>query len=291
MKALVIGAKGNIGRPLVKHLRERGYEVLTADIEPGCESGYLMADINHPIDLLPAFDERPDVVHLLAAVVSRVTCEQASSLAVQTNLAGVNNVIQLCQRTGARLVYYSTSEVYGPTDGPMREDATPRPNNRYGLTKYLGEQLVQYESREHDLEAVIVRPFMVYSEDETEGDHRSAMIRFASDIHAGRTVTVHKNTWRAWMHVSDAVRAFEAASQCRSGQIINIGTDEVIDTFVLADAIRSRLNPAARIDVVAQPPRMTPYKVPDIKRQRDLLGVVPAVGILDGIARVCDRFK
>ena len=88
-KALVLGSEGNVGGPLVTHLKEQGYAVLESDIRPAWRDGYLMADINHPIDLLPAFDWKPDVVFLLSAMVSRVTCEQASSLAIATNLGGV----------------------------------------------------------------------------------------------------------------------------------------------------------------------------------------------------------
>ena len=48
-RALVIGSEGNIGAPLVRRLREDGYEVLETDIRPGTGGGYLMADINHPV--------------------------------------------------------------------------------------------------------------------------------------------------------------------------------------------------------------------------------------------------
>ena len=87
-KALVIGSEGNIGAPLVRHLRSIDYEVLESDIRPAWRSDYVMADINHPIDLLPAFDWKPDVVFLLSAIVSRVTCEQASSLAIAMRSPG-----------------------------------------------------------------------------------------------------------------------------------------------------------------------------------------------------------
>jgi len=87
-KALVIGSEGNIGTVLVKYLREKGYEVLEVDIKSGYRDNYMVADINHPIDLLPAFDWQPDVVFLLSAMVSRVTCEQAGGLAIMTNLGG-----------------------------------------------------------------------------------------------------------------------------------------------------------------------------------------------------------
>src|SRR5436190_17968408 len=121
-RALVIGSEGNIGTPLVWYLRALGYDVLESDIRSGWRPNYVMADINQPVDLLPAFDWKPDVVFLLSAMVSRVTCEQAGALAISTNLGGINNVLQLCKRIGAMTVFFSTSEVYGPTVEAMDEE-------------------------------------------------------------------------------------------------------------------------------------------------------------------------
>lgn len=283
MKALLVGSEGNIGAPLARHLRHMGHEVRSADIKPAWKPDYLLGDINHPTDLLPAFEWRPDVVYLLAAVVSRVTCEQAAALAVETNVAGVNNVLQLCKAYGAKVVFFSTSEVYGPTDGPMREDATPHPNNRYGLTKWLAEQLVAYEVS-RGLEAVIVRPFMIYGEDEDHGDHRSAMIRFAEHLRAGEPIEVHRGSARSWLHVSDAVIALEMVAEA-SG-VLNIGHPDVIETVDLAYTIVDLLNAdTSLIRVIDQPAGMTLRKEPDLTRQT-AIGFAPMVDVVEGIRRV-----
>jgi len=292
-KALVIGSEGNIGAPLVRHLQASGYDVLESDIRPGWRDKYVMADINQPVDLLPAFDWGPDVVFILSAMVSRVTCEQASGLAIATNLGGVNNVLQLCKRAGAMAVFFSTSEVYGPQPDLMDEGAsTPRPNNRYGLSKLLGEQLVEYEVRTHGLRAVSLRPFMMYDESEALGDHRSAMIRFSSELAAGRPIEVHRGGARSWMHVSDAVRAIEAATRVREYAVINIGHPDVVGIEDLAEMIRAELQaPADLVRHVDLPARMTLVKRPALERQRELLGVVPQVGVRQGVALVCRRIR
>jgi nucleoside-diphosphate-sugar epimerase len=292
-KALVIGSEGNIGAPLVRHLRAEGYDVLESDIRPGWRDGFIMADINQPIDLLPAFDWGPEVVFLLSAMVSRVTCEQASSLAIATNLGGINNVLQLCKRVGARVVFFSTSEVYGPGCDPMDEAAsTPRPNNRYGLSKLLGEQLVEYEVRTHGLAAVSLRPFMVYDEEEDLGDHRSAMIRFSSELAAGRPIEVHRGSARSWLHISDAVRAIEAAARVREYAVINIGHPDVTPMEQLAEKIRSELQVSPELIVERElPSRMTLVKRPTLDRQRELLGVAPRVSLEQGISLVCRRVQ
>jgi nucleoside-diphosphate-sugar epimerase len=292
-KALVLGSEGNIGAPLVKHLRASGVEVLESDIKPGWRENFLMADINHPVDLLPAFDWQPDVVFLLSAMVSRVTCEQASSLAISTNLGGINNVLQLAKRAGSRVVFFSTSEVYGPECDPMDEAMSdPKPNNRYGLSKLLGEELVEYETRTHGLQACVLRPFMMYDENEELGDHRSAMIRFTTDLALGRPIHVHRGATRSWLHVSDAVRAIEAAATVREYAVINIGHPDFQPIEDLAEMIRAELNAdAGLINVTELPSRMTLNKRPTLNRMRDLLGVVPKVTLPDGVRLVCRRVQ
>lgn len=287
-KALVIGAAGNIGRPLVTHLRSVGYGVLEVDLRPGWRPDYLMADITQPLDLLPAFDWAPDVVFLLAASVGRMTCEQAGSLAITTNLAGINNVLQLCKRTHSVCVFFSTSEVYGPGCEVLDEVSRPQPNNRYGLSKWLAEQLVEYEVRTGQLRAVTLRPCMIYDEAEDLGDHRSAMIRFASNLARGKPIEVHRGSARGWLHVSDAVRAVEAAGHLPHHATINIGHPEIVPITSLAEMICRELGAdPALIRSVSLPAQMTLVKHPTLERQRNLLGFEPQVSLEEGVHRVC----
>ena len=287
-RALVIGAEGNIGKPLVSHLRSIGYDVLESDIRPRLRPGYVVADITHPLDLLPAFDWGPDVVFLLAAVVGRTTAEQAGSLAITTNIAGINNVLQLCKRAECQCVFISTSEIYGPTAESMDEEALPQPANRYGLSKWLAEQLVEYEARTAGLKTVILRPCMVYDEMEDVGEHRSAMIRFASNLARGRPIEVHRGSARGWLHVSDAVRAIEAATRVERHAVINIGHPEIVPMIDLAEMIRSELRVDPSLITVTQlPPQMTLVKRPTLERQRTLLDFQPAIPLSEGVRRVC----
>lgn len=293
-RALLIGSEGNIGKPLAAHLKVKDYEVLEVDIKQGSREGFLVADINNPIDLLPAFlDFKPDVVYLLSAMVSRVTCEQAGSLAIATNLAGIQNILELCKRIDAMIVFFSTSEVYGPDLKVMdEENPNPNPNNRYGLSKLLGEKLVEYEVKQHGLRAVTLRPFMMYDENEDLGDHRSAMIRFATNLAKGKNIIIHKGSKRGWFHVSDAIRAIEAASHVNAYTIINIGHPDVRTIEELAETIRKELSASKDLLIYTNlPKRMTLSKRPILKRQEDLLGILPLVDFEEGVKKVCSVIK
>jgi len=293
-KALIVGSEGNIGKPLVLYLKKLNYEVLELDIKQGWRTNYLVADITNPIDLLPAFiDFQPDVVYCLSAMVSRVTCEQAGGLAISTNLLGVQNVAELCKRVDAMLVFFSTSEVYGPDCEMMSEElSNPGPNNRYGLTKLLGEKLVEYEVKHHGLRAATLRPFMMYDENEDLGDHRSAMIRFAYNLFKGEEIQVHESSERAWLHVSDAVRAIEAAGHLKEYSVINIGHDDFRTILELAELICKYLNVSkSLIKIMKLPQRMTLKKRPTIERMKQILNVTPLVGFEEGVKLVCEKIQ
>jgi len=282
MKILVIGSEGNIGSKLVPYLRECGHKVFKADIIQGVGNDYSVIDINNPGELYN-LKFKPEIVFNLAAMVSRVTCEDSPGLTIQTNLAGAYNVIQYCKKVGAKLISFSTSEVYGNIGGLLSEDRECEPNNIYGLSKLLGENLVKYEVSQ-GLKAVIVRPFMIYDEDETRGEHRSAMIRFAESLTNKKKIIVHDGAQRSWLHISDTVRILEKliyTDFC----IVNIGHPEVVDIKWIAFRMCALLG-LHDVDYIIEkdlPYKMTLTKTPDIEKQTKLTGIIPKVNIDEGI--------
>lgn len=291
-KALVTGAAGNIGKPLVNYLREQGYLVREVDIKPAWRENYYVADITKPADLIDAFDFEPDFVFHLAAMVSRVTCEQAGSMCIDTNLYGTQNVIEFTKRCGAKLINFSTSEVYGPDVEVMDENKEVSPNNRYGISKLLAEKLVEYEVKYHNLDAVTLRPFMMYDENEDLGDHRSAMIRFAYNLYHGIPIDVHRGSTRGWLHVSDAVRAIEAATRLDHYEIINIGNPNVFSIEELAIMICKEFEADERlIRYSSLPERMTLKKNPTLIKQKELLNIETRVQLFEGVKLVCDKIR
>jgi len=257
------------------------------------ESDYMVANINEVGDLYEAFSTfSPDVCIHLAAMVSRVTCEQSPFLTVDTNLSGLNNVIHVCKAFDTKLMYFSTSEVYGNIGGYLSEDRTPEPNNRYGLTKYLGEKLVEYEVK-NGLKAIIVRPFMFYDELETRGDHRSAMIRFAENLSLRRKITVHKGSLRSWLHMNDAIRYIEKLIHVDRFEIVNIGTSEIILTENLAKIMCDYfgLEYAQYVYEMPLPEKMTLEKYPDIRKLIALTGIQPEISLQEGVKKVLESVK
>jgi len=293
-KILVIGSEGNVGRVLCPYLAQKGHIIYKSDIKAKDDFDYIQADINIPIDLAKVFwITRPDVVFLLAGQVSRILCEKSGTLAITTNIAGTYNIIELCKMYDAKLLFASTSEVYGNQDCIMNEDTTiPMPNNRYGLSKYLAEQIIRYEIN-NGLDAIILRLFMMYHESEDRGEHRSALIRFAESLYKRQAIIIHKNSGRCWMNLDDGVIAMEKAIYLSNFDIINIGMTEYTETEQLAKIIGDKMG-VNYLDYAIFKPlpgKMTLKKIPDISKMINLLGVNPKISLSEGVNRVIDSFK
>ena len=289
MKILVTGACGNIGKKLVPYLRKCGHKVVRLDIAQEHADDYIKHDVRDGL----IYPYECDVVYHMAGMVSRITCEKARKLAIETNILGTYNMVEFCMDRNLKLINFSTSEVYGPIDGLMSEHRDDiNPNNLYGLSKMLAEKLIEYEIA-NGLDAVTVRPFMIYDENETKGVHRSAMIRFAEALTKKEPVTVHMHSKRSWLHIDDAVEAFERLMQLDSYEIINIGHPIIVPMTKIAITMCEMLdlNPTEYVRGATLPERMTLIKEPDLTKQEELLGFVPKISIEEGIARVIEKCR
>jgi nucleoside-diphosphate-sugar epimerase len=116
------------------------------------------------------------------------------------------------------------------------------------------------------------------------------MIRFATDLALGRPIDVHRGAERSWLHISDAVRAIEAAVQFKDYAVINLGHPDVVPIEQLAEAIRIELDASPSLVRVREiPGQMTLRKRPVLNRMRDLLGVTPRVSLDEGVRLVCAK--
>lgn len=293
MKILITGSEGNVGSKLVPFLESKGHEVLCLDIVQKFRPNYILCDILNLTDAEKEIqDFKPTVVYHLAAMVSRITCEKSIAMAVNVNLTGTVNMVQLCKRIDAKLINFSTSEVYGNQDCLLEEDITPMPNNMYGMTKYMAEQLVEYESKSNGLRYINLRPFMMYSEDELMGENRSAMIRFAENITKGLPITVHLGAKRSWLHVSDAVVLLEKMLYVNENVTLNMGNAVFMDIEHMAKFMCEYAGKSLDLIQCQQlPDKMTLSKSASFKKQLDLLKYTPKMKQEDGIKLVMDTVK
>ena len=197
---------------------------------------------------------------------------------------------QLCEamrrRGGVRLVYSSSSSVYGQTAVlPMKEDHPTRPLSPYGVTKLAGEGLCTLYGANYGLPVVCLRYFTVYGPRQRPD---MAFHRFIRAALRGDPIEVYGSgtQTRDFTFVDDAVAANLAASDY-AGDVVtfNVGggsrvsVNHVLDVIggLLGGSLDVRYRPAQKGDVM--------HTYADIALASRELGYAPRVGIEEGIQR------
>jgi len=171
MNVLVTGGTGFIGRHLVRRLSELGgYNVFCLVRNPkkaealkplGVELIY--ADITDKVSLVKVLEHKIDIVFHCAAYVDN----KPLKLLQKANVEGTENICELSLKLGVKeIVYLSSVAVICGNDGAvLTEDLAYKAANPYGESKIKAEKIV-LNYRRKGLPSVIIRPPMVYGEDE-----------------------------------------------------------------------------------------------------------------------------
>lgn len=295
MRILVTGAKGFIGSHLVPELA-KNHTVISTDIEDG--------DLRHEYTASDLIDyHRPDVVVHLAAQVGRVFGEDDLERSITNNALATARVAQACDKYDARLVYCSTSEVYGDQDDTLCVEGGREvvPHGMYGLSKRWGEEAARLYA---PLGLQIVRLSMPYGPGLPAGRGRAALINFLWNASHGQNLTVHRGGKRAWCWIGDTVRGFRlviekgqrAATSIESEEfgegVYNIGRDDnealMIDVAKMAcDLVGA---PHKLITEVDPPANQTVVKRLSTAKLK-ALGWKPEVELLEGMRRTWDVMR
>jgi nucleoside-diphosphate-sugar epimerase len=151
-RVVVTGGSGKLGRACVRDLVEHGYDVVNADRMPspdprGTFVQVDLEDIGEVLGVLGPLDDRHDavdaVVHLAAIPAPGLT---ANATVFRINTVTTYNVFEAARRLGIRnLVWASSETLLGlpfdspPAAIPIDEEAPPRPESAYSLSKLMGE--------------------------------------------------------------------------------------------------------------------------------------------------------
>jgi dTDP-4-dehydrorhamnose reductase len=227
MRALVIGASGQMGAALLHVLRARGHEAVGTwahEAYPGLV----------PLDFTDSAaterlvtGTRPDWVICPAALSHVDYCEEHPDEAFAANLHGPFAAATAAARVGAGFVYYSSDYVFDGVDGPYAEDARPRPLGVYGQSKVEGEQAVLGALER----ALVVRTSVVYGPERQEKNFVYQLLR-ASRAGDGFRLAVDQKASPSY-NPDVAAASVELAEGSLFG-IWHIAGPEVLDRYAFA---------------------------------------------------------
>lgn len=315
-KALITGGGGFLGSHLADHLISLGHDVVGLDLAPitkvkhlkdNPKFRYIEADIFDK-DLVESMVRRADVVWHLAAVVGVEHYVGDPYKVLNVNVNGTQQLLHAAQKFEKRVVFSSTSEVYGRNPKvPWKEEddrvlgSTQIDRWCYSTSKAIGEHFCFAFAKKFDLPVTVVRFFNVYGPRLDRADVGRVISIFAGQALRGDDVTVigdGKQT-RAFTYVSDAVRALaQAGFEPRAiGRAINIGNDKETSVLEIAEKMAKIAGKGSRVrfvkqqDVYGNSYEDIPRRVPDITLQREILKVEPTVGLDEGLKETLAWFK
>lgn len=309
LRVLVTGGAGFIGSNLVDALLRRGNRLIVYDnfdeYYVGKEENLshhkndqnlqqIRADLLDYDSLMKAVRDVDLVFHLAAQPGVRYSIENPMKTS-STNFLGTLNVLRAVKESrGKRLVFASSSSVYGnPRYMPIDENHATNPISVYGITKLAGEKLCLSLREAWGLWVVVIRYFTVYGPRQRSD---MAIHRWAGQMMDKRPVTVYGDgeQMRDFTYVEDAVRGTILAAEDLGidGQVFNIGSGavhrvkDIID--IMAEAVGER-HPQIVYEESKTGDVLATHA--DISKARRVLGYSPTVDIREGIRRFMEWYR
>jgi len=298
MKVLVTGGLGTVGSFLVDELRCRGHEVWMCDLYHHHDSQYIRCDVAEYRQLERIFDgNRFDYVYHLAAEFGRWNGEDYYEDLWRTNAIGTKNILRMQEKHFFRLIYFSSSEVYGDWPGVMTEDVMDRFEvrqlNDYAISKWVGEMQVMNSAEMYGTESVRVRLFNLYGPGERYHDYRSVICLFCYRALHDIPYTVYLNHHRSSTYVTDATHMLaNIVENFIPDEVYNIGSDEYHDIKTVSDMILQILGKDDNLVTYKESEAFTTRdKRVDISKAVRDLGYRPRVTLTEGLQLTLEWMK
>lgn len=298
MKILVTGSKGTLGTPLVKELTARGHDVWRCDLQHQRDNQYFRADIGNFRQLEMAFNQDYDFVYHLAAEFGRINGEEYYDTLWQTNVIGTRNILELQKKKGFKLIFASSSEIYGDKHDEILSETLPLQksiiqHNDYATTKWVNEvQIMNFEKR-YNTETVRCRFFNAYGPGEYYHHYRSVVCLFCYHALFGLPWTVYEGYHRVFMYINDFIPTLaNVCERFKAGEVYNIGGQEFRSVKELSDLILKLTGADEKlVKYLPEDKHNTMNKRPDISKAINYLGHNPQITLEEGIPKTIEWMR
>lgn len=318
MKVFITGGAGFIGSHLADAHIERGDEVFILDdlstgsiynidhLRTNPSFHYEIGRVQN-VSLTAELVDRADVIYHLAAAVGVRLIIDSPVDTIENNLQGTEIVLAAAARKGKRVLFTSTSEVYGTSENiPFSEDgrlvlgATTRGRWSYACAKAIDEFLALSYFRGRRLPAIVARLFNTVGPRQT-GHYGMVVPTFVRQALEGRPITVYGDgsQSRCFGYVGDVVEGLVGLMDHPDspGQVFNIGNNEEINILELAECVRELTGSTSPIVTVPYDKAYgdgfedMPRRVPDISKIATFTGYRPRTSLDDILRAVIAHVK
>lgn len=252
--------------------------------------------IRHDVTI-PLYVEVDEIYHM-ACPASPRAYQHNPIKTIKTNVVGTINMLGLAKRVGARILFTSTSEIYGdPTVSPQNEEYWGNvnpigPRSCYDEGKRCAETIMNEYHRQHNVDIRIVRIFNTYGPNMDPYDGR-VVSNFIMQCLKNEPITLYGDgsQTRSFCYVSDTVTGLMAVMHGNEIGPYNIGNPNEMTIQHLADQIRQVCNSASKIIRLPLPLNDPQQRRPDITKIECDLQWSPTVSLTTGLEKTIDYFK
>lgn len=261
MKILVTGGAGYIGSVASKHLLDAGHSVVVFDsLELGHREALdpraklIVGDLRRENDIREAmFAEKPDaVMHFAAYALVGESSADPGKYFMNNDVGGVHLANAMRDAGVKRIVFSSTCATYGqPEKMPITEETPQRPENPYGQSKFIFEQMLGWYAKIHGFKPVFLRYFNACGAEGRLGEDHAIETHIIPnvlrvplgkrdhvDIFGDDYRTPDGTCVRDYVHVSDLARAHLLAIESDFSGAVNLGTGRGFSVKEIVEAAR-----------------------------------------------------
>ena len=294
-KYLVTGGAGFVGSNLAFALeQERKAKVTVLDNFSSGNyknlAGFSGDVITDDINSRGWFDTagKVDAVFHQAAMVDTTVSDQKAMM--RDNVDGFRNVLEYALKFGIkRVVYASSAAVYGNSKCPMHEGQTPTPENVYGFSKAIMDNVAREFAEAHkDMVLVGLRYFNVYGPREYyKGKMASMMFQLYNQMKAGKRPRVFKfgEQMRDFVYVKDIVRGNLNALDAERSCVCNLASGKPGNFNEVIEALNKALKTDLAPEYIDNPYAFYQNKThADMRQAKALINYRPEWSLEDGVA-------
>lgn len=271
-RLLVTGSAGFIGSHLFDYLAAQGHQVYGLDDLSGGflrnisdQKKFTKLDLRDRQKTAAFLSKlKPDLIFHLAADATEGRSQFTPFSALDRNLAAYYNLLIPAIKNGLKkMLLVSSMSIYGKQKAPFSEEAYPRPEDIYGISKAAMEESTKILSKVYGFKYTIIRPNNTYGPRQNLSDpYRNVVSIFINRLLQGKNFYIYGNGLqkRAFSYIDDIVpsMATAALNKVGDGQTFNLGIDRPITLNQLATTVLR-----SHFGTKKHPPAFSPSFLPD----------------------------
>ncbi len=301
---LMTGGNGFLGKYLVEYFKRINMQICKPVKLTVYDLTFSKNKFEKNIQLIKKDVSKPfyskkkyDIVIHAAGIASPFYYRKKPIQTIEVTIEGIKNCLKLAKKNNAKLIYFSTSEIYGdpakknvPTNESYKGNVSSMgPRACYDESKRLGETLCWIYSNYFKIHTNIIRPFNVYGPGMKQKDYR-IFPNFISNLLNKKSLNVYGigNQTRTYCYITDAIEGFlRVICFGRSGEAYNIGNNKPEVSILEVIKILKKIDKSLKYKKINYPeayPSDEPQRrCPDLSKAKRHLNYKPKIKLKEGL--------